>query len=215
LTRRPRRRLATPTFPRYDLDPIFGLWQQPSRGTGRLTVMEFAPALGFRSTKRTHRISIIDGPNMTNLGARNKRVYGAIASLGDLQDFCKAFGSALGVTITTFASNFEGAILEFIHENAKSADAYIINPAGLTETGVATKHALTETGRPFVEVHFANVVAPPTAPRGLPIGPWQSTFSAAATGVMMGMREYSYAAAILALTMALDDKRFLGGELST
>jgi len=176
---------------------------------------EFAPALGLRSSNRNHRIPIIDGPNMTNLGARNKRVYGAIASLGDLQEFCKGFGSALGITVSVFASNFEGAILEFIHESAKSADAYVINPAGLTETGVATKHALTETGKPFIEVHFANIVAPPTAPRGLPIGPWRSTFTPAATGVAMGMREYSYAAALLALTMALDDKTFLGVELST
>jgi len=78
---------------------------------------------------------------------------------------------------------------------------------------VATKHALTETGRPYVEVHFANLVAPPTAPRGLPIGPWKSTFSPSATGVMMGMREHSYAAAILSLAMALDDVNFLGAEL--
>jgi 3-dehydroquinate dehydratase II len=175
----------------------------------------FPPAPSFRSSKRDHRIVIIDGPNMTNLGARNKRVYGAIGSLDDLQNFCKGFGTALGVAVTTFASNFEGAILEFIHESAKSADAYVINPAGLTEVGVATKHALTETGKPYVEVHFANIVAPPTAPRGLPIGPWQSTFSASATGVMMGMREYSYAAAILSLAMALDDKNFLGAELSS
>jgi 3-dehydroquinate dehydratase II len=174
----------------------------------------FPPAVGFRSSTRDHRIVVIDGPNMTNLGARNKRVYGAIGSLDDLQNFCRDFGAALGVVVTNFASNFEGAILEFIHESAKSADAYVINPAGLTEAGVATKHALTETGKPYVEVHFANIVAPPTAPRGLPIGPWQSTFSASATGVMMGMREYSYAAAILSLAMALDDKNFLGAELS-
>lgn len=174
---------------------------------------KFPPARGFRKSKRSHRIVIIDGPNMSNLGARNKRVYGAIASLNDLQDFCKEFGAALGVAVTTFASNYEGAILEFIHESAESADAYIINPAGLTEYGVATKHALTETGKPFIEVHFANIIAPPTAPRGLPIGPWRSEFSASATGVMMGLREYSYVAAILSLTMALDDKNFLGAEL--
>jgi hypothetical protein len=74
----------------------------------------FPPALGFRSSKREHRIVIIDGPNMSNLGARNKRVYGAIASLQDLQDFCKNFGGSLGVNVTTFSSNFEGAILEYI-----------------------------------------------------------------------------------------------------
>jgi len=173
----------------------------------------FPPAPGFRSSNRDHQIVVIDGPNMTNLGARNKRVYGAIASLDDLQNFCKSVGAALGVTVTTFASNHEGAILEFIHGSAQSADAYIINPAGLTEGGVATKHALTETGKPYVEVHFANIAAPPTAPRGLPIGPWRSTFTPHATGVMMGLREYSYSGAILSLAMALDDKNFLGAEL--
>ena len=125
----------------------------------------FTPAPGFRTSKREHRIAVIDGPNMTNLGARNRRVYGAIASLNDLQNFCKDFGAALGVTVTTFASNYEGAILEFIHESAATADAYIINPAGLTEYGVATKHALTETSKPFVEVHFANIVAADRATR--------------------------------------------------
>src|SRR4029450_2340347 len=102
----------------------------------------FPPVPGFRSSKRDHRIIVIDGPNMTNLGARNKRIYRSIASLEDLQNFCRNFGAALGVTVTTFASNYEGAILEFIHGSAQSADAYIINPAGLTEGGVATKHAL-------------------------------------------------------------------------
>jgi 3-dehydroquinate dehydratase-2 len=178
-------------------------------------MITFPPARGFRSSERDHRIVVIDGPNMTNLGARNKRVYGTIASLADLQNFCRNFGAAVGVTVSTFASNYEGAILEFIHESTQWADAYIINPAGLTEGGVATKHALTETGKPYVEVHFANIVAPPTAPRSLSIGPWQSTFSASATSVMMGMREYSYCAAILSLAMALDDKNFLGAELSS
>ena len=175
----------------------------------------FQSVSGFRPSKREHRIAIIDGPNMSNLGARNKRVYGAIASLVDLQNFCKDFGASLSVEVTTFSSNFEGAILEYIHESAKSTDAYIINPAGLTEGGVATKHALTETGKPYVEVHFANIVAPATAPRGLPIGPWHSTFSASATSVMMGMREYSYCAGILSLAMVLKDKNFLEAELSS
>jgi 3-dehydroquinate dehydratase II len=170
----------------------------------------FPPAPGFRSSQRKHRIVIIDGPNMSNLGARNKRVYGAIASLEDLQNLCKGFGASVGVDVTTFSSNFEGAILEYIHESARSTDAYIINPAGLTVGGLATMHALTETGRPYIEVHFANIEAPPTAPRGVPIGPWHSAFSANATGVMMGMRHYSYCAAILSLAMALDDKNFLG-----
>src|SRR5262245_32266963 len=107
-----------------------------------------APMQAFRTSAREHQIVIIDGPNMSNLGARNKRVYGAISSLADLQSFSKAFGEAIGVAVSSFASNFEGAILEFIHQSAGSADGYVINPAGLTQYGVATKHALTETGKP-------------------------------------------------------------------
>lgn len=167
-----------------------------------------------RAGTRRHRIVIIDGPNMTNLGARNKKVYGAINSIQDLQQFCTELGESLGVEIKTFVSNYEGAILEFIHANATNADAFIINPAGLTEIGIPTKHALSETGKPVVEVHFANVMAQPSAPRGLPIGPWESVFSPQVTGVMMGMRQYSYAAAIVGLVLALDDETFLGGEIA-
>jgi 3-dehydroquinate dehydratase II len=42
--------------------------------------------------------------------------------------------------------------------------------------------------------------------------PSSATFRASATGVMMGMREYSYSVAILSMAMALDDQNFLGAE---
>ncbi|HIY64896.1 MAG TPA: 3-dehydroquinate dehydratase, partial [Candidatus Agrococcus pullicola] len=102
-----------------------------------------------------------------------------------------------------------------IHSSAANADAYIINPAGLTEIGIPTKHALTETGKPVVEVHFANIMAQPSAPRGLPVGPWDSVFSSHVTSVMMGLRQYSYAGAIYALALALDDKTFLGESIDS
>ncbi|MGQ1838644.1 type II 3-dehydroquinate dehydratase [Kocuria turfanensis] len=169
----------------------------------------------LRQGTRRHKIVIIDGPNMTNLGARNKRIYGAINSIDELQQFSKDFGEQIGIEVETFVSNYEGAILEFIHASAATTDAYIINPAGLTEIGIPTKHALSETGKPVMEVHFANCDAPPTAPRGLPIGPWKSVFRSSVTGVAMGLRQYSYPAAILGLAMALDDEAFLGADLGT
>ena len=166
-----------------------------------------------RTGSRRHRITLIDGPNMSNLGRRNARVYGAIASLEALHDYVRDAAGQLGVELRTFSSNHEGAILEFIHESAEQTDAYIVNPAGLTVSGEATRHALEESGRPVVEVHFANISAPGGAAgqgRGLPIGAWESRFSPSVTGVMMGMREYSYVAALLALTLSLDDSTFLG-----
>jgi 3-dehydroquinate dehydratase-2 len=163
-----------------------------------------------RAATTRHRIAVIEGPNQTNLGRRSKRVYGEIGSLAELQEFCTGIGDELGIEIIPFASNFEGSILEFIHESAETIDAYVVNPAGLTVGGIATKHTLFESGKPFVEVHFANVSAVPSHPRGVPIGPWKSTFSEHATGVMMGLREYSYVGAILGLTLSLDDETFLG-----
>ncbi len=172
--------------------------------------------LSWRKSFRRHHLVLIDGPNMSNLGRRNKRVYGDITSLDELHRVVTEFASSLGVDLRTFSSNYEGAILEFLHESADETDGYIINPAGLTTTGEATRHALEETGRPAIEVHFANISATGGGQgqgRGLPVGAWESRFSRTVTGVMMGMRQYSYFAAVVAMTLSLDDESFLGPGL--
>lgn len=169
-----------------------------------------------RTGTKRHRIAVIEGPNQSNQGKRTKSVYGDIGSLDELKVFCVEVGNRFGVDVTSFNSNFEGEILEYIHAHAEHVDAWIVNPAGLTVHGIPTVHALVETGKPFVEVHFANVTAAPSHPRGVPIGPWDSTFTRFATGICMGLREYSYVGAIASLTLALDDETFLGApDLAT
>ncbi|GEQ77581.1 dehydroquinase [Comamonas testosteroni] len=166
-----------------------------------------------RSSSRSLTIMLIDGPNMPNLGNRNKRVYGPIASITALQDFVKEAGKALGVTIEVMTSNHEGDLLDAIHASAANVDAYILNPAGLTKTGEPTRHALEESGKPWVEVHFSNISAPPWSGRGLPGGPWESNFTRSATGMSMGLRHHSYLGALIGLVSALDDENFLGKDL--
>ena len=158
---------------------------------------------------RRWRISVIDGPNMPNLGRRDKGIYGPIKSLNDLQTLVRAFGDEIGVAVECFASNHEGAILDFIHGSAETTDAYIINPAGLTTYGEATRHALVDTGRPYVEVHFANTARHFRSVSG-DAEPPRSKFTFSATGVVMGLRQYSYLGALLALSLGLDDAAFLG-----
>lgn len=165
-----------------------------------------------RQTDRRYRIALIDGPNMSNLGRRNRKVYGAISSLAQLQEFVVGFGRELGVDVETFASNYEGAILEYIHESADRVDGYIINPAGIMAHGIATPHALLETEKPVVEVHFANTHAAAGSPRGGSMGPVESRFTAQVTSMMMGLRQYSYTSALLGLVLSLDDETFLGQE---
>jgi 3-dehydroquinate dehydratase-2 len=91
-------------------------------------------------------------------------------------------------------------------------NGYLINPAGLTSEGFAVPHALLETHRPFMEMHFSNIEANPDTPRGAPVGPLKSWFSPFATGKMTGMRKYGYIGALVALTLSLDDADFLGAD---
>lgn len=163
-----------------------------------------------RTSDRRHRIAVIDGPNMSNLGARSRKVYGGLRSLDELKALVREFGAGLGVDVESFSSNYEGAILEFIHESAARVDGYLINPAGLTTVGEAARHALEETERPFVEVHFANIAQGAGGSRGLGGGPIHSSFTHSAVGITMGLRQYSYLGALTALVLALDDEEFLG-----
>ncbi len=167
-----------------------------------------------RSSNRQHVIAVIDGPNMSNLGARSKKVYGKINSLDELKTYVASYGEQLGVKVENFSSNHQGDILEYIHESASRVDGYIINPAGATTIGEGIRHALEDTGRPVIEVHFANIAASAGAARGLGGGSIQSSFTHTATGMCMGMRQYSYIGALTALVMGLDDPDFLGAELS-
>lgn len=164
-----------------------------------------------RSSNRKHLIAVIDGPNMSSLGKRSKKVYGNIQSLDELKECVRGFGAQLGVEVENFSSNHMGDILEYIHESAHRVDAYIINPAGLTTIGEGVRHALEDTELPVMEVHFSNIAASAGSSRGLGGGSIQSSFTHTATGICMGMRHYSYLAALTALTLALDDQSFLGG----
>lgn len=163
----------------------------------------------IRKSTRVYKIAVIDGPNVSNLGRRNKRMYGGI-TYDALKDYVGTLGRQMGVEIEPFISNFEGEILEYIHESSMRVDGYLVNPAGLTLQSTAVPMALYDTGLPVVEVHFANIEASAQSARGPVYGPGRSNFTPYLTGVCMGMRHYSYAGALFALVLALDDEQFLG-----
>ena len=80
------------------------------------------------------RLVLIDGPNMSNLGegGRDRRTYGTIHSIGELQGAASALAEGIGATMLTYQSNREGDIVQFIYDSAERTDAYLINPAALT-----------------------------------------------------------------------------------
>ena len=153
----------------------------------------------IRTGDRRWRIGLLNGPNMPNLGRREQARFGSVRSLRELEDRVGQLAEALGVELSqTFASNHEGEILDWIHSQTDSLDGLLVNPAGLTWTGEATRHALYDSGLPVIEVHFAN-----PSLRGKP-----SIFSDAAVGTCQGLRKHSYSAALVAMVAMLDDDDF-------
>lgn len=150
-----------------------------------------------RSGTQPWRIDLINGPNMSNLGAggRDPRTYGLVTSLAALQDSIVAMGQALGLDMRAFSSNHEGAIVAHIYETAGEVDGFLINPAALTRFGMPTKIAFADVRRPFIELHFANVAA---------LGWEGGATTPVATGVTMGFRQYGYIGALFGLACALD-----------
>ena len=143
------------------------------------------------------RLDLIDGPNMSNLGTggRDPRTYGVVTSLAALQGSIVAMGEGLGITMTSYHSNHEGDVVAHLYETAATVDGFLINPAALTRYSAPTKIALAESRRPFIEMHFANVTALDW------IG---GTMTPVATGVVMGLRHYSYMGALFGFVAALD-----------
>lgn len=104
----------------------------------------------------THRISILNGPNLNLLGMRQPDVYGH-DTLADVEGNCEKTATALGLDIVFHQSNHEGQIIDWIHEARDSSSGIIINPAAYTHTSVAILDALNAFDGPVLEVHISNV----------------------------------------------------------
>jgi len=101
-------------------------------------------------------ILLINGPNLNLLGTREPHIYGS-TTLADVEEQAKKQASSLSIKLEAFQSNWEGAILDRIHEARGKVDAIVINPGALTHTSVALRDALAGVAIPFIEVHISNV----------------------------------------------------------
>jgi 3-dehydroquinate dehydratase-2 len=102
-------------------------------------------------------ILLLNGPNLNLLGSREPEVYGA-QTLADLEQRLALEAAALGLGLSCFQSNHEGALIDRIHAaRVEGFGAFIVNPGGLTHTSVALRDAFAGVALPFVEVHISNV----------------------------------------------------------
>ena len=90
------------------------------------------------------------------LGIRQPEIYGR-ATYEDLKGMIAAEAEKLGVEVSFFQSNHEGALVEAIQQAYyDQADGIVINPAAYTHTSVALLDAVKAVGIPTVEVHISD-----------------------------------------------------------
>ena len=102
------------------------------------------------------RILLINGPNLNTLGQREPEIYGTM-TLADIEAKVAERAKALGAELRCFQSNHEGAIVDFLQQEAPAADGIIINGGALTHYGLSLRDALAGAGKPAIEVHISNI----------------------------------------------------------
>jgi 3-dehydroquinate dehydratase-2 len=148
---------------------------------------------GSKAVALPKAILVLHGPNLNLLGSREPQHYG-LSTLEDINQALKVRGDACGVSVESFQSNHEGALIDRVQQaKHDGVDFILINPAGYTHTSIALRDALAATGIPFVEVHLSNIHARETFRH-------HSYFSDLAMGVIAGLGSQGYE---LALEFAL------------
>lgn len=99
---------------------------------------------------------IINGVNLNMLGKREPEIYGS-NTLCDLENQITKKAEELGVSVDFFQSNFEGEIVEKIHNAMGVYDGIIINPGAFTHYSYAIRDAFGSVKLPVIEVHISNI----------------------------------------------------------
>ena len=101
---------------------------------------------------------LLNGPNLNLLGQREPGLYGA-DTLEAIEQRLSAEAGDLGVALTCFQSNHEGALVDRIHQARGQVDGILVNAGAFTHTSVALRDALLGVAIPYVELHLSNVHA--------------------------------------------------------
>lgn len=103
-------------------------------------------------------ILLLNGPNLNLLGKREPEIYGH-ETLADIVRLVEADATKLGFSISSFQSNSEGEMINWLQSQYESASGLIVNPAGLSHTSIVLRDAIRSLGLPAIEVHISNVYA--------------------------------------------------------
>lgn len=150
-------------------------------------------------TSYQNKLCVINGPNMNLLGIREPELYGH-TTLDELLTKISTIAKEQGVEFSSFQSNHEGALIDYINEQyidfvkkPNTRLAFIVNFAGYTHTSVALFDALSMFPKKTVliyEVHLTNIFSRETFRH-------HSFVSKIADETIVGLGVYGYEVALL------------------
>ena len=104
------------------------------------------------------RVLVLNGPNLNLLGQREPEVYGR-TTLADIEARVRELAAKMGVEVEFRQSNWEGQLVDWIHEARGIFAGIVLNAGAYTHTSIALRDAIVAAGVPTVEVHLSNVHA--------------------------------------------------------
>ena len=131
---------------------------------------------------------VVNGPNLNALGRRDPSVYGSL-TLQEIEGKVTEGAQKLGVEVSFFQSNSEGAIIDHLQEEGPSSQGVIINPGAFTHYSLALRDALEDLAVPVIEVHLSNIYAREPFRR-------RSVIAGMVKGQVSGLGWYGYLAAL-------------------
>jgi 3-dehydroquinate dehydratase-2 len=103
-------------------------------------------------------VLVLHGPNLNLLGVREPGIYGS-TTLAEIDDLLRAEAGAANVELEIVQSNYEGRLIDAIHQFGWEASGIIINPGAFTHYSIAIRDAVAAVPAPAVEVHLSNTAA--------------------------------------------------------
>jgi len=142
------------------------------------------------------QVLMLHGVNHNLLGQRDPRHYGS-DTLADIDARLAALAGELDVTVQSFQTNAEGAMVERIHQALRDrVDAVLINAGAWTHYSYAIRDALAMLSCPIVELHMSNIHAREAFRH-------QSVFADIVRGQICGFGVDSYLLALRAAVAAI------------